>query len=487
MKEHKKKILIIVVGILLIIGIGIGVSYAWWTHTISQEGINTIQSTCLEIALEDENSITLEKAYPITDEEAEKLPPYTFTITNKCPTMIEYDVNLDIMESSSRLSSSYVAIEFNGNEKKLLSTLESVETSYPGVDYVPVEGRYITSGELGANESKTYTIKLWMDESVTVEDDAMNKSFISKVVVTAKQSHKVRLVDYVINKNEAEEFKHEATEQTPALTDYRYTGKNPNNWVYFGCDTNCTDDNLYRIIGVIPTQSEIGKDKPYENRVKLIHYYEYVGDAADMFPIMYGSTPSNKAYRWNSENNNNWEESTTQKNILNNKFYNNLGEYKNYIATSVWYLGALDYTKWDNNIYTPNMLYKEERGAMHSQNNGALSFSANIGLMYASDVAYIMGNQVVDKNPIVNAFSNNWLYVYRNAEWGISPYLNTNQSAGQFGGIYFHYTDASNIFSHIASLIFPFSIRPTFYLKSNVLYENGDGSQENPYRISNNE
>lgn len=75
MKEHKKKILIIVVGILLIIGIGIGVSYAWWTHTISQEGINTIQSTCLEIALEDENSITLEKAYPITDEEAEKLPP----------------------------------------------------------------------------------------------------------------------------------------------------------------------------------------------------------------------------------------------------------------------------------------------------------------------------------------------------------------------------------------------------------------------------
>ena len=64
------------------------------------------------------------------------------------------------------------------------------------------------------------------------------------------------------------EIVHEATAQTPALTDYRYVGKNPNNYVYFGCEENCMEDNLYRMIGVIPTQSS--ENGEYENRVKLI-------------------------------------------------------------------------------------------------------------------------------------------------------------------------------------------------------------------------
>lgn len=461
MKEHKKKILIIVVGILLIIGIGIGVSYAWWTHTVSQEGINTIQSTCLEIALEDENSITLEKAYPITDEEAEKLTPYTFTITNKCPTMIEYDVNLDIMESSSRLSSSYVAIEFNGNEKKLLSTLESVETSYPGVDYVPVEGRYITSGELGANESKTYTIKLWMDESVTVEDDAMNKSFISKVVVTAKQSHKVRLVDYVINKNEAEEFKHEATEQTPALTDYRYTGKNPNNYICFGSEEEpCPEENLYRIIGVMPTQSKVGGE--YENRVKLIK-------------VNYNNTSPYSS----SSSVNNWEASPIRSQ-LNNTYFNSLNSYKNFVASSVWYLGAP--THQNLQIYTPKQFYTSERSNTRAYTGGNLNVIDFIGLMYPSDYGYSMGFSYINLSVYTyqNIFkTDSWLY--QSSDWTISSDAfgySVTQTAWriQLGGfLNDHYVTSSD------------SCRPTFYLKSNVLYENGDGSQENPYRISNNE
>ena len=146
----RKKILIIVVGILLSIGIIIGVSYAWWSHVVHQEGINTIQSTCLEITLTDENPISLTNAYPITDAEARLLTPYTFTITNTCNTAVEYDVNLDIMESKingvdNRLASQYIAVEFNGESKKLLNTFESVETSYPGSDYTSVEARYLTS------------------------------------------------------------------------------------------------------------------------------------------------------------------------------------------------------------------------------------------------------------------------------------------------------------------------------------------------------
>ena len=236
--RKRKKILLVVIGILLSLGIIISVSYAWWSHIVSQEGINTIESTCLEIELTDENPIHLQNAYPITDAEAKILIPYTFTITNTCNTAVEYDVNLDIMESTSRLSSEYIAVEFNGETKKLLNTLENVEPSYPGSDYIPVEARYLTSGELGANESKTYTIKLWMDESVTVEDDAMNKNFISKIVVTAKQSHKVRLVD-LVNLGDY-------VEMTPTSTSYTIsssmTGYSTNQTI------NPSELNLWRVI-----------------------------------------------------------------------------------------------------------------------------------------------------------------------------------------------------------------------------------------------
>ena len=55
MTKNKQKILLLTTGILIAIGIIIGVSYAWWSHVVSQEGINTIESTCLEIKLTDQN------------------------------------------------------------------------------------------------------------------------------------------------------------------------------------------------------------------------------------------------------------------------------------------------------------------------------------------------------------------------------------------------------------------------------------------------
>ncbi len=46
-------------------------------------------------------------------------------------------------------------------------------------------------------------------------------------------------------------FEHEATVQTPALTDYRYIGSDPNNYVEF-------NDELWRIIGVFSVEDENG-------------------------------------------------------------------------------------------------------------------------------------------------------------------------------------------------------------------------------------
>ena len=494
MTKNKQKKLLLTTGILIAIGIIIGVSYAWWSHVVSQEGINTIESTCLEIKLTDQNPISLTNAYPITDAEARILTPYTFTITNTCTTTVEYDVNLDIMESKvnnidNRLNSEYVAVEFNGGEKKLLNTYESVETSYPGSDYTPVEARYLTSGELSANESKTYTIKLWMDESVTVEDDAMNKNFISKIVVTAKQSHIVRLVDYVMSETskDFEKFEHPETYQTPALTDYRYTGSNPNNYVCFGSEESvCPEDNLYRIIGVIPTQSEIGGE--YENRVKLIKANSYEETESGYLKSNSSYTKNGNGYQWNATNNNAWDISILNTKVLNGVYWNHLGEYQKYISSSIWHLGAIDYTTVAS--IPMNNLYSLERGNLPSKSNGSLSILNNLGLMYLSDYAFSIGNAYYNQNQwkLAEEYKEkSWLYVGTYVEWLITsdPYYDSSgTSYGQGVQCAVRRQDGSGALNEWKDVV---AIRPTFYLKTTVLYKSGNGSLENPYRIAINE
>ncbi len=390
------------------------------------------------------------------------------------------------MESTSRLSSEYIAVEFNGETKKLLNTLESVEPSYPGSDYIPVEARYLTSGELGANESKTYTIKLWMDESVTVEDDAMNKNFISKIVVTAKQSHIVRLVDYILSDTSKnfEKFTHEETYQTPALTDYRYTGSNPDNYVCFGSEESvCPEDNLYRIIGVIPTQSEIGGE--YVNRVKLIKTNPYEENESGY--LKRNSNGSN-GYQWNSTNNNAWDNTPLNITILNKVYWNHLSEYQNYVAPSVWYLGAIDYTTVAS--IPMNNLYSLERGNLPSKSKGSLSILNNLGLMYLSDYAFTIGNAYYNQNQwkLAEEYKEkSWLYDSTYADWLITsdPYYDSSgTSYGQ--GVQCGDRRISGE-AALSEWLDVKSIRPTFYLKSSVLYKNGSGTKENPYRISINE
>ena len=74
----KRKKVLLGVGVLLAISLIIGVSYAYWRFTISQTGLNKLTSSCLELTLSKEgDAINLEKAYPITDEEAKVVITYS--------------------------------------------------------------------------------------------------------------------------------------------------------------------------------------------------------------------------------------------------------------------------------------------------------------------------------------------------------------------------------------------------------------------------
>ena len=75
MDKKKKNILITIVLLIGIIVI-IGVSYALWGLNLTQTGKNDIASSCFNITFTDKDNISLQKAYPILDEEGKKLTPY---------------------------------------------------------------------------------------------------------------------------------------------------------------------------------------------------------------------------------------------------------------------------------------------------------------------------------------------------------------------------------------------------------------------------
>ena len=177
LKENKKAIIIL---ILLLISLSVGISYAYWRLILQQTGENKIASSCLSIELIDESeSIRMENAYPILDEEGMQTTPYTFTIRNTCDTFIDYEVSLGMLDTTT-LKSEYVAAVLDYNEIKTLDTYE--ETTIDGYK----EGRILQKGSLSQGDEVSYNLRLWMDEDVTINDtDSMNQSFEAKIVVTA--------------------------------------------------------------------------------------------------------------------------------------------------------------------------------------------------------------------------------------------------------------------------------------------------------------
>ena len=182
--ETKRKKILLGIGVLLAICLIIGVSYAYWRLVISQTGTNEIASSCFSITLTNEqNAINLQKAYPILDEEGKKLTPYTFTIKNNCDTYASYTINLELLNTvaeDSRLSAEFIKAMIDEETPFLLNTTPATTTLENAY-----ESYTLTTGYLDANEERNYSLRLWMDGSVTIEDDAMNKQLESKITITA--------------------------------------------------------------------------------------------------------------------------------------------------------------------------------------------------------------------------------------------------------------------------------------------------------------
>ena len=179
--QVKSKKVLMAISVLLLLLTIIGVSYAVWRISLVQTESNKIATSCFDITFkEDSEAINLENAYPILDEEGRTLTPYTFTITNNCENFAQYQINLEVLDTSS-LNSQYVKVAIdNESAKKLVDkndvvpTLENAKESYK-----------LKTGYLDALESRTYNLRLWMDEDTPALEETMNKNFENKITITA--------------------------------------------------------------------------------------------------------------------------------------------------------------------------------------------------------------------------------------------------------------------------------------------------------------
>ena len=185
----KNRLILAIITITLVGLIGVGMSYAYWRFTAIQDKNNVGASKCFSIELANQaNEINLTNAYPITDAEGRKLTPYTFTLKNTCSMSAKYNLNMEML-SGTTLNSGYVAVLVNNKDIRLLSSYDAATTVIDG----STESRTLDIGVLEGNSSKDYSISLWIDEDVTLEDDILNKVFKSKIVIDAVSTEKSAL------------------------------------------------------------------------------------------------------------------------------------------------------------------------------------------------------------------------------------------------------------------------------------------------------
>lgn len=174
-KESRYIFPVLLIAGLIMIG---GISYAVWTILHTATNTNVIQTGCFNTTFtENGNAINLADAFPTTDSEGETLTPYTFTIENTCSLTANYNVNIESLQDTD-LTLDNIKISIDNETPTLLSNMTTVDTTIKDA----IEAKNLKTGTLAAGESKSYALRMWLDENAPLES-ASNKTYKGKIVI----------------------------------------------------------------------------------------------------------------------------------------------------------------------------------------------------------------------------------------------------------------------------------------------------------------
>ena len=332
------------------------------------------------------------------------------------------------------------------------------------------------------------------------------------------------------------EFEHPATVQTPALTDYRYIGATPNNYVKFNCDNDGTNCEIWRIIGVFSVDDGTGN---YEQRIKLVR--------GSVLPetMAWDDRDTTDEGGYDGVGKNDWN--GAKLNIfLNGDYLNRENSALNYglkenaktlISDAKYYLGGFGYNSSSSTYGSAADIYKWERGeetfsyetyCLYYNPNGTkcttenycerypnddicnvtrnIYWSGEVSLLYPSDYGYtyskgveqdcfddltmcyyneeyIIGTTHIPGN--YNHPELSWIYNSSNlgdqsssvSNWFVSP-------SSQYGIYVFNLNDRGTVGSAFSVNDSSLAVRPVVYLKSSIQILSGTGTEQDPYTLS---
>ena len=346
---------------------------------------------------------------------------------------------------------------------------------------------------IGDYEDATYTLTVKI-ETIQFDQyesawnpgiDLLDEKPLTGAETLVKNSNPATVTDYIDGDiHEMFAFSHDATAQTDALTDYRYIGNDPYNYVYFNCDSlddqNTNTCEVWRIIGVF----DVERPNPYdssktitEKRIKIVRGNDF---SSEMF--------------WNLTDNNDWSISSI-KNFLNTDYYDKIGDASSYglkpsaqsmIDTAKYYLGG------NLNVYgSAEQFYGFERGntvcGACNSDNTKLTWTGKVGLMYPSDAYMVYGDGVDDDcynttyTCETNA-SNSWIF-NSNTVSGNSSSDTWLMNSGTGGSEYaFLVNNVGQLYAKKVQS-YQLGIRPVVYLSKDVFIDSGTGRQNDPYKL----
>ena len=255
-----------------------------------------------------------------------------------------------------------------------------------------------------------------------------------------------------------------------SVTDIRYEGKNPNNYVWF-------NNEYWRIIGVFDNSSH---DQSGKNLVKIIRDDALGGLAWDKSRTNDWTTASlnkllNGAY-YNAQDGTSSGYCYGSSSALTNCNYTKKGiqlGYRGMIAKVTWYLGG-----YSSASATAETFYGYERETT-VYSGRTTSTTGYIGLMYPSDYGYSVLSSSCARTTNLSSYNSSkcagasWLYG-KGAEWTITPHSSSNDNLEVL---------SDNGYFYLNFAIFGRAVRPVLYLDSSVYVIDGDGTLDKPYII----
>ena len=525
--KDKKNLLLSIGLVLILVLMIVGISYAAFKFTGLGTKPNTITTGAITMEYtESTNTISMNNALPTTDATGKvrltKGEYFDFTIKSNIQgnANINWEIAAEDITATKKIDGKYIklyltSLDDNNNETEVMApkvyTTESTENTYTGR---PTNMMSLAKGTTSTSFSTKYRLRMYVDESYNPQGDGGNLAFSIKInaygktgdkmpeptaaeVLAAKANAEDLDYDTATNdqKKEMWTFTHEATEQTPALTDYRYIGADPNNYVKF-------NDELWRIIGVFDTDDGTGK---VEKRLKIIRnesigYYSWDNkDKTTGAESTYGKNEWTDA-RLNYLLNPGHESETTGGSLYWNRGAGNSYNGQNHatkacdftttgltekaksmIGDAKWYLGG---SSTDDDVTAP-MFYTRERGTS-VYSGRSTSWTGKVGLMYPSDYGYAtsggattnrascLAKELFDwyDSSVSDCKNNDWVYNSSKRQWTITPY--------QFDARYVFDVFDDGFVSNSEAL-YDDGVWPVVHLNSAIKMISGSGTKESPY------